>query len=356
AAGSRGDAELNVLVAQVPRVDDVQHLGVGRGAVRGLDLADGEGRLDQVHRLLDRIGAADEDGPAELVHLARGQGLGHYLRANACRVTDADGNSRFVRHIRCLLSFWPLDRSCGLAAGDGRQKLNFAIFANVFQEAQPCQLPIYCHRNVRLNGSIFHKQLFHAGVSGVQVIDDLPYRGAGDLDQLLAAGVILPGSGNPDRRHVLTPCLLALLLPEGLQDVTRVHRQLAHAHPDRVVDSVSDSGRRRHDAHLADASNAVGVAGVRHFNDNGVDHRDVQRSWHAVVQEAGVDHVALGVVPVLLVERPADALDQAALHLAGHVVRVDRLACVLDGRGPDNLNLAGLRVDFDVDDVSGDLR
>jgi hypothetical protein len=57
------------------------------------------------------------------------------------------------------------------------------------------------------------------------------------------------------------------------------------------------------------------------------------------------------VVHVLLVERPADALDDPALHLTFHVGGVDRPSGVLGGGVADHLDDPGLRIDLDVADL-----
>ena len=113
-------------------------------------------------------------------------------------------------------------------------------------------------------------------------------------------------------------------------------------------------GRRRHDRHLADAAHAVGMAGIRHLDHHRVDHRQVEAGRHPVVEEAGVGHLALVVVDVLLVQRPADALHGPALHLPLDVAGMDRLADVLNGGVAQDGHLARLGIDLDVDDVRGE--
>ena len=54
---------------------------------------------------------------------------------------------------------------------------------------------------------------------------------------------------------------------------------------------------------------------------------------------------------VLLVQRPADALNNPTLHLALDVTGVDRPSGVLGGRVAKNCDLAGLRVNLDIADV-----
>ena len=93
------------------------------------------------------------------------------------------------------------------------------------------------------------------------------------------------------------------------------------------------------------------MAGVGHLHDNRIDHGQVQRRGHAVIQEGGVHQLALIVEVVLLVERPANALHSPALQLALHVARMDGLAYVLYGSVAKNLHLARFGVYLYVDDV-----
>src|SRR5690606_27673190 len=76
-----------------------------------------------------------------------------------------------------------------------------------------------------------------------------------------------------------------------------------------------------------------------------------ERGRHAVIEEAGVHHAAVVVVVVLLVQRPADALDGAALDLPFDVRRVNRGADILHSRIAEDGDLAGVGVDFNIDDV-----
>ena len=95
------------------------------------------------------------------------------------------------------------------------------------------------------------------------------------------------------------------------------------------------------------------TARVGHFHQHALDHRQVQSRGHAVVEEGGIGHGAVGVVEIALGEGPADPLDHATLDLALHVAGVDRLAHVLNGGVAQDPDLAGLGIDVDVDDVGG---
>ena len=119
------------------------------------------------------------------------------------------------------------------------------------------------------------------------------------------------------------------------------------------MNRVGNGRRRRHDRHFADAAHAVGMTRVRHFHQDRVDHRQVQARRHSVIEEAGIGHFALAVIDVLLIERPADALHAAALHLPFDIAGVNRLADILDRGVTQDRNFTGLRVHLNIDDVRG---
>src|SRR5262249_39604152 len=102
----------------------------------------------------------------------------------------------------------------------------------------------------------------------------------------------------------------------------------------------------------AGAGDAVRMTRVWHFDDDGFDHRQIQTGGHTVVEEAGVQHASFLVIDVFLVQSPANALNDAALHLPFDVARVDRLARILHGRVSQDGDLAGIRVDLNVGDVN----
>ena len=90
---------------------------------------------------------------------------------------------------------------------------------------------------------------------------------------------------------------------------------------------------------------------IGHLDDHRIDHREIRRHRHAVVEESRVlDHAAV-VEDVLLVERPSDPLGRAALHLALDIARVDGLSSVLNGRVAEHRDLAGFGIDLDVTQV-----
>src|SRR5580704_10363240 len=131
----------------------------------------------------------------------------------------------------------------------------------------------------------------------------------------------------------------------------RRHRQVAHAHADRVGDRVGDRRHRWHDRHLADAAGAERVAWVRVLDQNRLDHRQVGGYGHSVIEEARVIEAPVLVVDVFFVERPADTLRHAALDLALDIGGVNGPADILDRRIAQDLDLARLLVDLDVADM-----
>ena len=100
---------------------------------------------------------------------------------------------------------------------------------------------------------------------------------------------------------------------DGLLHSRRRHRQVAHPYPYGVVDRVGDRRRRRRYRHFTHAAHSVGMSGVRHLGDDRVDHREVQCRRHPVVEQACVAEPPLGVVEILLVERPTYPLHDPAL-------------------------------------------
>ena len=121
--------------------------------------------------------------------------------------------------------------------------------------------------------------------------------------------------------------------------------------PIGVADRVADRRHRRDDRHLAHAARAERMARVRHLDQDRLDHGQVGRHWAAVVEEARVIHLAVLVVDVLLVQRPADALHGAALDLPLHVARVDGAADILHRGVAHDGDLAGLTVHLHIADM-----
>src|SRR2546423_1807854 len=98
------------------------------------------------------------------------------------------------------------------------------------------------------------------------------------------------------------------------------------------------------------------MAGVRYFDEERIDHRQVERGRHAVVEVVRVLHAAFGAHEVLLGQSHADALGDAALNLPFDVRGVDGSADVLNRRVAKDCHLARVAVDLDVDDVAGEGR
>ena len=97
-----------------------------------------------------------------------------------------------------------------------------------------------------------------------------------------------------------------------------------------------------------------GCDGLATSNDYRVNHGQVKRSRHTVVEQAGVVHLPVGVHVVLFVERPADALHYAALNLPFNVAGVDGLASILHRGVAEDGYLACFGVNFDVHNMSGE--
>src|SRR5260370_19444799 len=90
------------------------------------------------------------------------------------------------------------------------------------------------------------------------------------------------------------------------------------------------------------------MPGVGFLDDDGFDHRQVEASRHPVVEESGVPQRALVVVKIFFVERPAESLHGATLHLSFDVARMNRLARVLRDGASQDLYFAGVWIDLDV--------
>src|SRR5262249_32748351 len=102
------------------------------------------------------------------------------------------------------------------------------------------------------------------------------------------------------------------------------------------------------DVRLRHALHPVRMVGIRDLDHDGLDIREVRRDRNPVVEETGVLQTAIRPVDVLLVQRPADALHDAALHLALDVLRVDGAARILRANVTQDLHLPGFGVDLDV--------
>ena len=91
----------------------------------------------------------------------------------------------------------------------------------------------------------------------------------------------------------------------------------------------------------------------RRFDVMQLDRRDFARSRRHVVGKGRGLHIAERVVDDLLEQRVADALRDAAVHLAVGDQRIDDAAGILDHEEFLERNAAGLDVDFDDGDMTG---
>ena len=83
-----------------------------------------------------------------------------------------------------------------------------------------------------------------------------------------------------------------------------------------------------------------------------LERRQVVGARHGVVHERAGHELAVLVVDRAFEQRLADALRDAAMHLALDDHRIDDDAEIVD-RGPaDDLGVAGLRIDLDLADVA----
>ena len=87
------------------------------------------------------------------------------------------------------------------------------------------------------------------------------------------------------------------------------------------------------------------MSGVCNLDDHGIDHRKVQSSWHTVVKERWVHHLARVIEEILFIECPAYTLNRPTLHLSFDIAWVNRFARILDCRKASDISFAGLSVD-----------
>ena len=82
-----------------------------------------------------------------------------------------------------------------------------------------------------------------------------------------------------------------------------------------------------------------------------LERREIVGTRHAIVHERARLELAALVIDRVLVERLADALDQRAMDLALDDQRVDDAAEVVSAGEVDELDRAGLAIDFDLGDI-----
>src|SRR5215831_12777266 len=119
---------------------------------------------------------------------------------------------------------------------------------------------------------------------------------------------------------------------------------------------ISDRGEWWNDRCFANAPDSIRMIGIGHFHDHRIEHRQVQADGHTIIQEAAVEHVALGVEDIFFVEGPANALRGTALDLSLDITGMDRLASILHRRVAQNGNFASLRVYLHIDNVGAHRR
>ena len=82
-----------------------------------------------------------------------------------------------------------------------------------------------------------------------------------------------------------------------------------------------------------------------------LDIRPLRGHRHQVIRHRRIEELAVLVIAQLLVERRADALHHAAMHLAGEQDRVHRDAKIVDDGVADDRRGAGLRIDLNLADM-----
>ena len=95
---------------------------------------------------------------------------------------------------------------------------------------------------------------------------------------------------------------------------------------------VTDRRHRWRQRHFSDSAQAKGVLGIRHLDNNGVDHWHIGSNRHPVVEKSRGLKTPIRSVHVFLVERPANALHRGALELTFHLRGTNRFSGVLDDR------------------------
>ena len=149
-------------------------------------------------------------------------------------------------------------------------------------------------------------------------------------------------------RHAASLALSAAQIRSGRRrHVDRAHAALG----ERVKDGIDHRRQGAGDACLAATLDAQRVGGRRHRMIADRDRRDRLRARHRVVHERSADQLARAVVEGRLHQRLADALRDAAVHLAARQHRVDQHAEVVDRGVALQRRHAGLGIDLDLRDV-----
>ena len=119
-------------------------------------------------------------------------------------------------------------------------------------------------------------------------------------------------------------------------------------------DGIGDGGDGWDDRRFADAASAKGAADGGHFDDLRMDGRCLNGVRHGIVHPGAGQQLTVGIVAHLFVERPADALHSAALHLTFDRQRVDGAADVLHNRQIEQVDIAGFFIDLDFGDLGAE--
>src|SRR5437660_3267131 len=155
------------------------------------------------------------------------------------------------------------------------------------------------------------------------------------------------------RRPAVASSLSAARLQRPANRLAR-NRELGEAVIRGRSDGVGDGGAGGDDGGLADALGAEGTGLGRQLEDDGLDHRDRKGMREGVVHQGAGAELAVLVVVHPLEQRPADALRDAALHLALDGGGVERAAHVLDHDVMDDPDGPGVGLDLDLAEVAGE--
>src|SRR5215510_1478805 len=129
---------------------------------------------------------------------------------------------------------------------------------------------------------------------------------------------------------------------------------MRHAFARGSVNGIGKRCHRRHNGHLANPTYTIGMARIRHFHKDGVDHWQVKRCRHAIIEEAGIDHVAAVAVDKLFVQGPTNTLYHPTLDLAFDIAWVDGSPSVLHRGVAQDGDLTSIGIDLDIHNMRGE--
>src|SRR6185437_16640233 len=211
--------------------------------------------------------------------------------------------------------------------------------------------PSTSERSISADG--LASRCFITGISEWPPASSLP---SGLRDNSPAAWRTVVGRWNVKLYILLSPLFRRLACRRGLlhRRPDRVgggrHGYLLAA--DRVGYRIDHRRRRRDRARLAAAFDAERIGGRFRFGQPDRERRQVVRVRHRVIHERTCDQLAVLVVNDAFEQRLADALRDAAMHLAFDDHRIDHGAEVVDSGPVHDLRLAGVAVDFHLTDVA----